>query len=369
MANFQGFNSNNTLIAPNQLSTRSVAAINGGGQITGNPPAFTLADLSQPGPPPQTIDQTGPTSQVLRYPADLPPYYFFLKIYKYSRASWLSVGTENPVAWIALPLPSSMIDARQVNFDIQPLGAMSAALLDASLKAMNANLAGAAGSLVKGAVGTGAQALAETAQATQLLNVAGAAINEFRSVMLQGPDYNRRTFSWRFSPETAAESETLRQIIQLLNNCISPSLSSWTGSAFWLWPYIFTPSFNFESLTSQNGLGNVLGDQTFYCRKSAITNMSTNYAPSASPAFYAGTHAPAMIELSLEFLELELWTSGTYKLGGPYGADPSAPVPTVTEKISNAAQTYTPTGLPGSGNPTVIAPGTPTNIPGNPAGD
>jgi hypothetical protein len=339
------------IIAPNQLSTQSVAAINGGGKITGNPPKFSLADMSQPGPPPQSIDVTGPTNQTLVYPADLPPYYFMLTVYKYSRASWLSVATDAPVAWIALPLPASMIDARQVLYDVQELGVLAAAALNAGENIASGNLAAAGGNLVGGAIGKAAQAIADVAQATQLLNVAGAAVNQFRSVMLQGPDYNRRVFSWKFSPKTQAESETLRQIIQLLNNTISPSIPPYVGSAFWNWPYIFKPSFNFASLTSSNGMGNVLGDNTFYCRKSVVTNMSTNYAPQASPAFFAGTHAPAAIELNLEFLELELWTSGTYKLGGPYGADPSAAT------LSSGPSTGIDPNGPGGNSPPITTPG------------
>jgi hypothetical protein len=123
----------NNIVAPNQLSVQSVAAISGGGTIT-NAPAFTLADLSQPGPAPQSIDQTAESVNplVLAYPADTPPYFFKLAVYKFQRKDWLSVGQADPISWIVLPLPIEMMDEGGVDYNTEPLGALQGNLIGAA---------------------------------------------------------------------------------------------------------------------------------------------------------------------------------------------------------------------------------------------
>jgi Tail-tube assembly protein len=226
---------NTGIIAPNQLSVQSAAAISGGGRITGNPPAFTLADLSQPGPNPQSIDQLAESTNplVLQYPADTPPYFFKLDIFKFQRKDWLSVGQADPFAWIVLPLPTSMVDEGGVQYDTESLGALQGNLIGAANDLVQNGLntyigsnsiSSAATNIATNAAGVAANKAVMASQTQALIAAAGASVNQFAVVLLRGPSYKKRAFSWKLSPETAAESETVRQIIQRLNNCSAPSL-------------------------------------------------------------------------------------------------------------------------------------------------
>ena len=105
-----------------------------------------MADLTPPGAPPQSSldNQLTTINSVMKYPADLPPYYFKMAISDYKRDSWLSVGQLVPKAWVALPLPQSIVDENQVQYDTEPLGIAGNAILSATRDAVNAgDIAGA----------------------------------------------------------------------------------------------------------------------------------------------------------------------------------------------------------------------------------
>ena len=166
-------------------------------------------------------------------------------------------------------------------------------------------------------------------------------MNQFQAVCLQGPQYKKRAFSWKLSPKTPAESEIVRQIIQRLNNCSAPSLKGGLlGSAFFGWPCLFRPSFQFVGPFGD--LGNVLGAQTFYMKYCVLDGWSCNYSPAGQASFFAGTHAPSMVTISLSFQEIEFWLKDDYMMAGPGDGNNPAnfqnPAISVGQAIQNVAQ-------------------------------
>src|SRR6185369_16469526 len=134
------------------------------------------------------------------------------------------------------------------------------------------------------------------------LAAAGMAINNFLTVMLEGPQYKTRQFHWRFSPKSAQESEELRKAIVFLNESMAPDLfgssGNVLGSAFFTWPKVFRVEFSYLG-------GRDLSRQLFKMKPMVLTGAQFNYAPQGIPAFHAGTSAPAFVDISLAFLELE----------------------------------------------------------------
>ena len=64
-----------------------------------------------------------------------------------------------------------------------------------------------------------------------------------------------------------------------------------------------------------------------------ISSVSANYAPQSTPAFYRSTQAPAMIDLSIELKEIELWTredynysGGNFRITNPFPEGPQIPI-------------------------------------------
>jgi hypothetical protein len=261
-----------------------------------NRPVTTLADLSPSGlPPSMVVRPTAGTSSVFRYPDDTPPYYFKMRIQRYQRAGWLSIGRLDPEATIILPLPQKMVDDHQVEYELVALQELGLVMNGVPNNTADA-LAGLGAQLGHDLTGRGGQALAQ---------YWGYAINNFLTVMLKGPTYKRRDFVWHVSPKTEQESIHLRDIISLINRSMSPALPATLGSAFFAWPRIFFPSLEFSGPIG--GGSRDLGDWTFHMKPSVIVDASFDYTPSNVWAAYAPTRAPESVVIRLTFLELEYW--------------------------------------------------------------
>lgn len=296
-------------------------------------PYVTFGDLSPSTNPQTKLDNQTPSSSVnlLRFPSELPRYYMTLSISDYHRTGWMNVGTTSETARIVFPLPSSMVDNQNVRYDVEPIGAVGAlsvsVLNDAkkawetgnfdsvenTTKTLGGTAAAAASSIKENVlnnyknVGAGLIQQHTGALGKGLAALSGMSVNDFMTVMIKGPSYKQREFIWRFSPQTADESETLRKIIQLTNNKSAPSLPGGLGSLFFKWPSIWRCEFKYADESRDLGL------QTFRMKPAMLINVSWNYTPNGVPSFYAGTSAPESIEARFNFMELEYWLDGQYK--------------------------------------------------------
>lgn len=254
----------------------------------------------------------------MQFPADLGKYYMTLDLHNYSRSTdnLMSVFTGGKLDIsdkIILPLPQQMVDTHNVAYEQKSLGAVTGQITETVGEASKAlpggqqmtNLGQSLYGLAEGVMGKllgGFDALTGSNITDVVKAVAGVAPNQFLTVLLQGPQYKKHSFTWKLSPRNEAESESIRSIIQKLNNSMAPGLSG--GQGFFTFPKIAVLSFMPNS--------NVL----FRFKPAVIESMSVNYAPSGAPAFYRRTEAPDTVELKLDFLEVEFW------LDGDFGGDP-----------------------------------------------
>lgn len=327
------------VVSPNPVGVGQ-SVVNGTGPINSinNLPAYDIASISPNGPPPaQALDGPNPNAiqQLFRFPSDTPPYYMSFSVGAYSRASWVSVGTLTETSRIILPLPQTMIDNHNIRYDVSDLGPAGAAgfsLINGQVAqaAAQAGVAGVQALLGQAASGAGAAGAGATNAVKGALAAAGIAVNDFMTVMLKGPDYKKRDFLWRFSPKTAQETQSLRRIIQLINNSMAPTLTG-PGSAFFKWPSIWQPEFVY------NGIDSLLSLNTFKMKKSVLTDFSTNYTPNGVFSPFASTKAPTSIDVRMSFLELEFWLSGDFS--------DIPPTTSTTPALSN------PGNVPPIGNP------------------
>ncbi len=295
-------------------------------------PYVTFGDLSPSTNPQTKLDNQTPNAgvSVLRFPSELPRYYMTLSISDYHRSGWMNVGTTSETARIVLPLPSTMVDNQHIRYDTESIGAvgaLSVSVLNDAKKAWETGnfdtvegigktlggVAGAAASSIKEnilkhyqSVGSGIIQQHTGALGKGLAALSGMTVNDFLTVMMKGPSYKVREFIWRFSPQTADESETLRKIIQLTNNKSAPSLPGGLGSLFFRWPSIWRCKFEYVDSSRKLDL------QTFQMKPAVLTNVQWNYTPNGVPSFYAGTSAPESIEAHFQFMELEYWLDGDY---------------------------------------------------------
>lgn len=250
-------------------------------------------------------------STVYRFPEDTPNYYMQLPISTYMRADWRSVGVTTEIARIIFPLPQTMVDNHNVRYDISDIGIAGGVGLDLmngkfSDAALMTGIGAGKGALGLAASETGIAGQLATKAGRAVLGAAGVAVNDFMTVMLKGPDYKRRDFIWRFSPKNAKETNSLRQIIQLINNSMAPSLLGSTASTFFRWPKIWRPKFVYGTDSD------LLGAQTFFMRPSVMTDFSVNYTPNGVYSPFSRTKGPSSVDIHMTFLELEFWLAGDF---------------------------------------------------------
>lgn len=292
-----------------------------------NAPTYTMADTNPTSlNPSQVIPRAGEQFVQARVPRDTPPYYTLIKVSHYSRASWRSVGNLELESGVVFPFPSTMVDNQNIRYAHQPLSFLAGVGWDAigGLLSNKEKLAMIKQELqsIQGAtraVGEAAQSIggaiidvvggvasgAAPGIAAPVLGAIGLAVNDFMTIMLEGPSYARRDFVWRFSPRSPEESEELRKAILILKTAAAPSLAGFTGSAFFGWPRIFNVEFRYIDPAID------MGRNTFRMKPMVLNDVSTNWTPMGTWAAYGKTKMPESVDVRLAFTELEYWLNST----------------------------------------------------------
>jgi hypothetical protein len=265
------------------------------------PPTITRADLSPIRPNTRPIEDTrGITGY--RFPADIGKYYMKIEISDYTRLSLdvitsggfgisggpkrILTNTDN----VILPLPANLVDNNSTAFSEDSMGDVVGGVVDAA-----AGVAGAAVDYLTAGVG-GDIASSFTKNLAKIgYAAAGVAPNKFMTIVLQGPQYKKHSFSWKFYPKTSQESIDLNRIVNLLKKSMRTSLGD--ANLFFKFPKVFQLSF----VNNSNFL--------YEFKPAVMESISVNYTPSGSPNFYGKTGAPDGITLTMNFWELEYWLS------------------------------------------------------------
>ena len=146
---------------------------------------------------------------------------------------------------------------------------------------------------------------------------AGVAVNPYLSVFFAGPgDFRTHTFSFDFLPQTADESNTVRQIITGLKYRMLPGkMSNADHSYFLSFPHQFRINFY------PNGKYSQMKD-LFQIDRCVLTNMSVDYGGQGVPVFFDKTGQPYNIKVDLSFQDTKLITREDVKTSS--GLEPSA---------------------------------------------
>jgi hypothetical protein len=304
--------------SPLMLSSGPINAQVGAGQIaySGVPSVQTPASIVQA----SITSQTTVTTNVFpldldtsRYPSVTLAVQQFSSFNPFQNVVKTSGGTN-----YVFPLPRTLEDLHEVDFQVQ-------GLFD-EVKQL-------AGGVLNGALNTFG-AIADVAGA-----VGGFSINQFQVVLLKGPKYKSFQFDWAFSPRNVNESNALQQIIVALQDATSPVMGQ--GNFYFDYPKIFQISFT--NLGDRMMLYNFLPAVCIACdvKYGGDGNLNTFYRPSGSN----GGHAPAIIELSMKFLEMEYWTQGMYTSTGSVGNPTVASAADTFNNAVNAVGAAANTGL------------------------
>lgn len=276
---------------------------------------------------------------ILRFPNSDIPYKMLLsfKEYTYSPGDSLINGNvnynasvANPRGSIVLPLPLQLNDTTGV--DATVTSATGAAILTKALEAGTGkntdiftldNMALFADLIGKGLTGAATAAAAAgnkktaaalgvvsgvaaaaTSDTAQLLG--GFAINPFETMQFKSVKLKQHSFTWRLSPSSIGESESLRIIINMIKSNILPSyFDDNVNTAHALLKYPAIASISFYGI-----------DQNYYykLKPAMITSFNVRYNGDDQLNVYRGGK-PAIVDLSMDLVELTIHTAADY--GGP----------------------------------------------------
>lgn len=233
------------------------------------------------------------------FPSDIGEYYIKFTFKNYERKLPLGNRTDLPTCVINLPIPQNLQEQFNMSYADKQLG--TAGFIE-----------DIAGDIVKGGgtaeafKGAGERVRKEVASSqgayyagrtlAGLSDSIGAAVdkatgvvlNPFQSLIFQGINLRQHQFSYRFSPNSPEESETLRKIIRELKTRMHPQ----KDGLLYQFPDVCDISFGTP------------GDPYIF-KTCFLESMSVNYAPAGQPAFFAGTKQPTEMEVSFTFKEIE----------------------------------------------------------------
>lgn len=279
------------------------------------------------------------------YNSLLGKYWTQIKVGPYERPTPLSPGDFKTDRTIILPLPTELRDDTAVgytNLDLTSTGDVingsigggaaayalrkSGDVISGGASALGGAVAGvagqallgqAAGDAAQGAVQGGiAEAFPPDQVASAIQQSFGAAPNPNPSVMFTGPSLREFNFSWTFYPRNLTESRKIKSIVEYLKRSALPA-NRLSGSASIL-SYPMMTQFNFYPWDSGGKGQHGWSDNSIIkMKRTMMSAVNVNYAPSNVPAFFGGDSHPVAIGLSISLREIEYMLSSDW--GGTSG--------------------------------------------------
>jgi hypothetical protein len=302
--NFNKTNASSGIPQSNDIRTQQASVINENAQKSEYSQRFANASNKQNRP--NQLNERNLTITRLRYPEDLGIYYMGFEFQEYTKSDLKQSPKTSIRADVALPPPPQLVDALHQRYEELQQGLIGG-FFDTSVDKSKLALAGTAAvaaataaSLVDNRYGVNSQNAGR-----QLVNIAtrssGLAFNPFLAVFYVSPSFKQHEFIWRFSPKTASESNTIRDIIKLFHQRMSPTIE--VGGVFFGYPDVVIPKLY---------CGDAEQQYLYDFKPCVVENCIVNYAPTGVPSFFAGTRAPTEIEFRLSLKEMDLWLRSDY---------------------------------------------------------
>jgi len=255
-----------------------------------------------------TIGINGMTANTVnQYPEHIGNYYFSMKFANYVRPAPQARAALQFTEAFILPLPRELKES----FDIE---------VSPSATKMAGGIADAATAYFTNSGSFNAAKAAETLLLSQLVQAsgefgdaigqfAGAVPNPHVAAIFSGIGLRMHRFEWTFAPRNEAESRKLQDIIWKLKANSLPSYSK-NGTAALQYPQLV--QIDLYPWASANDDK----ERLIRFKPALLKDITVNYSPQGIPSFFAGSKQPTFIQLSLEFLETEIWTGNQYDREG-----------------------------------------------------
>lgn len=218
---------------------------------------------------------------------------------------------------IALPIPNNLADTFNINIQRQELGGVGNAVREVAAMSAGGNLS------LEGVLDAGTSAVAGTAK-TKIAGMADAVLgsnaakgieiglgniaNPRIALSFDGVELKTHSFTWTLAPQSARESEKLKDIILKIKRSALPSYNNTFGQKTFL---------NYPNVVDVFFLGTVEG-YMYYFKRAMVSQFEVNYAGAGSPAFVEGGK-PAVVTMTMNMTEIDIHTSEDYGgVGTPF---------------------------------------------------
>lgn len=216
---------------------------------------------------------------------------------------------------VVFPLPANLLSSTGLDYTNVNLGAIGGELIGAAKDLVNdPDFFGKLNSQIRTGVqlATGDNAASQDLRSVLLRRLvqgvsstAGAAAdlitgstpNPHVAVTFNNVKLRTFSFTWKFSPTSAAESESLRKIIRMMQRRILPERNS---------NFLLRYPNQVQIQLKPDPL-----NQLFRFKPAVITDLVVNYAPNGVPSFFKDD-MPTDVELSLSFQEIQIRTASDY---------------------------------------------------------
>lgn len=231
------------------------------------------------------------------YPENLGEYFISFTFKTYRRKVPLGAKIDLPTITINLPIPANLSENFSMQYSDKQLGIagyLEGTVAEAAAGGTSADFARAGEILGKDVVSKeglyyGARSVAGLSDSLggTVDKATGAILNPFQALIFQGVTLRSHSFSYKFSPNSARENDTLKKIIYEFKRRMHPQ----KDGLLFQFPDICDISFN-----SLNG-------EPYFFKTCFLESMTVNYAPQGTPAFFANTKNPVEVDISLSFKE------------------------------------------------------------------
>jgi hypothetical protein len=261
-----------------------------------------------------------PGFEILTYPPDLGNKKFYMRMdfKKYTRPSPEIQGEISTLHSICLPLPTQLEDSYKIDYSDYD-GGIAGAVMNSFAVGQGVTPAAAIRPVLNAIEGMFGQ------EGRNVLNIASqnlaAALNPNKSVLFNSPEFKRYSFSWVFAPNNPKESQIIRKLIRKIKGSSLPTYAKNKDSSgnivkdynilnypdmvkVYLYPWASLD--NKLLLAKERGVAEMEMFQTKHC---VIDSININYSPENNISFFSeGVNSPTFIALTINLLEIELFT-------------------------------------------------------------
>jgi len=243
----------------------------------------------------------------LTYPENLAEYFISYTFKTYKRKVPLGAKVDLPLITINLPIPANLAESFGMQYSDKALGV--AGYVEQNMPQMTGPVASEQVQGIGEQIGKdvtsmeglyyGARTVAGLSDSVggAVDKATGTVLNPFQALVFQGVNLRSHSFSYKFSPNSQRENETLRKIVYEFKRRMHPQ----KDNLLYQFPDTVDIAFN-----KQNG-------EPYFFKTCFLESMTVNYAPSGTPAFFAGSGYPAEIDISLNFKEIAPITREDFK--------------------------------------------------------